>query len=361
MRLLHRVNLLACFCLVSLIINLLENASAQHFYEGHSHLEPIIQNFSKRPNFENIQSSIDYHLLEHSDLIRNLQEKRIHNDFLPYIAEYEDLKGSSINPHVRIFFYDESKLPLDHFYQTVHLHGVCYPLFNFVFINIDYWSTLASHSILSIQKILSVLEGHLNGEINQLPTTLSYIPNRQYPEHYLGFVPPDKDKNAESFIKHFARSEESMPLTQKIEFIRSFIRSAKHKDERKLSYQEKLTRRHFIRRSMVFHELGHCDLNLKHESTNDSIMNETTAMEKIIDERYPNSMDNDDLNAFFNDLISDLFLERDALHYDDSLWTRIRRWFGFSPPEPTEAEEVFELLEALNEIETLANTSSLLD
>ena len=125
----HKTNLLASFCFVSLMINLLENASAQHFYEDHPHLKPIIQNFSKKPHFEDIRPSIDYHLLEHSDLIKNLQERRTHNEFLPYIAEYEALKGSPINPHIRIFFYDHLRLPLNHPTQTIHAHGVCSPVF----------------------------------------------------------------------------------------------------------------------------------------------------------------------------------------------------------------------------------------
>ena len=239
--------------------------------------------------------------------------------------------------------------------------------FNLVFIHVGYWFTLNSHSILSTEIILSVLEGYLRREIDQLPITLSYTPNEYYPEHHLGFVRPDRDKNAESFIKHFVRSEESMTLIQKIEFVRSFLNSARHEDNRRLSHQEKLIRRDFIRRSIIFHELGHCDLYLEHENAH-SIMNEENIMERIIRERYPNNMNSDDLDVFFNNLIDSLFLRRDTLYYDNnddnSLWTRILRLFGFypsNPQPPTEAEKVFELLEALNEIETFANTSALLD
>ena len=66
-------NLLAYFCLVSLITIALKSAIAR---QDHAHLEPIIQHYSQYLYLEPVLPTIRRILVEHSDLIRNLQEKR---------------------------------------------------------------------------------------------------------------------------------------------------------------------------------------------------------------------------------------------------------------------------------------------
>ena len=64
---------------------------------GHEHLEPILRNFSNSPDFRFFLPEVQAVLIENSDFIISLQEIEIANDFLPYIADYERLKGSPID------------------------------------------------------------------------------------------------------------------------------------------------------------------------------------------------------------------------------------------------------------------------
>ena len=145
-----KAKLLLYFIFVNLTIGLFESALAKHSYQSsHVHLEPIIQDFLRFSNIDwkAVLPAVRGVLTEYSSLIKSLQERKTHSDFLPYIAEYEAFKGSPINPDIRIFFYDGSKLPLDHVYQINHVRGVCFSGLNFIFMNIFYWSSTVSHIV----------------------------------------------------------------------------------------------------------------------------------------------------------------------------------------------------------------------
>ena len=256
---LHK-NLLAYFCFISLITIAPKTIATQ---QGHAHLEPIIQHYSQFFYLERILPNIRLIFTEYSDLISSLQEKNIPNDFLPYIAEYEAVKGSSIDPNIRIFFYDGLKLPLDHVDRTKN--GICFMGLNFIFIEINSWFDPIFTRILNR---LSLLEGYANEDINQLPIELME----------LGLAYKDMSDEEKNHSK-----EESISSVES------------------LSDAQKAVLRSIYRRVTLFHELGHCDLYLDHEVINLSIMspNQDEVISAII--RDPSLSDS---------LLSDLFFYR---------------------------------------------------
>ncbi len=285
MRLLRKGHiLLAHLIFISIAVCLFKSALAKHSYQSpHPHLEPMIQdllNFSGL-NWQSILPTVRGILIKNSDLIKSLQESETHSDFLPYIAEYEILKGSPINPNIRIFFYDGSKLPLNHIHQINTSRGACFSGLIFVFINIRYWSTTNSRIILDRQTHHLILDRYANGGLLLSNTS---------PRWYL-------DGNAYRKLSYEERifyKQESTILEEQ--------------REERLSDMQKLARRDFLRHIDLFHELGHCDLNRGHENHNDSIMGKsfTNHIDGIVSEQYPHI----DLNDLFDDLLDEFFFKK---------------------------------------------------
>ena len=266
------------FCLFT-TLGLLESASAQQPYPDDTHLEPIIQHYSQYPSWRFVLPTMRSLLIEYSDLIRNLQQRETHDDFLPYIAEYEAAKSSPINPHIRIFFYDRSKLPVDH--EDRIRSGVSFPGFNFIFIEENAWfNPLPSE----IDSMFSLLDDYSNGVINQLP-----------------------DAFRELWLDYKSMSDEE----EKARFRERYVRSVAER----FSDEYRSALRDINKYITLFHQLGHCDLSLGHEERNLAIMNANTnvVLRAIIDDPNLN-------NILLNELFSNrgiTILEDNALLPED--------------------------------------------
>ena len=210
---------------------------------GYEHLEPILKNYSKDPQYQFFLPEVQSVLIENSDLIRTLQEIEIADDFLPYIADYEGFKGSPIDQNIRVFFYDGSKLPTDSTFRLAD--GFCILSFEFIFINNRLWS---NYLINRIQEMFSLLD-QIVEELRQNPSlgvdSLIVLP--------------------ESLLQNLSNEEIQLYLLS--EEGRDRIRELFMREEVTLSDEEISARDHFLRRLILFHELGHCDLKREHEES----------------------------------------------------------------------------------------------
>ena len=273
-------NSLIYFCLFS--IGVLKNVPAQQ--SDHTHLEPILQHYSQYPDWEFVLPTIRNLLTEYSDLIKNLQQRETHDEFLPYIAEYEAAKGSPINPYIRIFFYDRSDLPVD--YEDRIRSGVSFPGFNFIFIEENAWfNPLPSE----IDSMFSLLDDYSNGVINQLP-----------------------DAFRELWLDYKSMSDEEERVQWRARYVRSV--------EARFSDEERLALKDISKHINLFHELGHCDFNLGHDERKLAIMNKNSnaVLRAIIENPSLNGIL---LNEFFSNRGITVFQDN-ALSSEDTL-TRI--------------------------------------
>ena len=184
---------------------------------------------------------------QHSDLIESLRAQEINDLFLPYIASYEAHKSSPIHSDIRIFFFDQSKLPENH---AINIFvGICFFPQRFIFIDKDFWFTLNPSENLVWQ--YSILD--------------AFSKDGTYQQSSM-----DRDGSISRMVKRYEElleeeRQEDIKTTQRL--------------EEKLSEDEKIAARHLRRELLLFHELGHCDLYRDHEMINPSIMNyETTTL-----------------------------------------------------------------------------------
>ena len=242
-------------------------------------------------NQENITNALYSVYVKYSDLIERLKTKRTHEEFGPYIEMYESYKGSSVDPSIKIFFFDPSKLPKNHI--TKFMHGICFkPGFEeakFIFIDKDYWLNASLTDILSstYSKYDLLSDGTIEYKNSILKIDTTGI------ESYQKLSEEDKQ--------------------DQIDIMREL--------EANLSIEEKVQARKLRREILLFHELGHCDLNLGHEINTASIMNYATLgllrKEAIKEKRCPEEglymeavekCASIDLEASYANLIQELFL-----------------------------------------------------
>ena len=331
MRLLRKGHiLLAHLIFISIAACFFKSALAKHSYQSpHPHLEPMIQDLLKLSglDWQSILPTVRGILRENSDLIKSLQESEIHSDFLPYIAKYEALKGSPINPNIRIFFYDSSRLPLSHIHQINTSRGACFSGLIFVFINIRYWSTTNSRIILDKQTHHLILDSYASGDI--------LLSNTSPRWHLDGNAYRKMSYEERNFYK-----QESIMLE-------------KQREER-LSDMQKFARRDFLRHIDLFHELGHCDLNRGHEDHNDSIMGKRFLyhISEVISEGYP--------HIDLDDLIGEFFSKRDTRYtiYDVGWFTSIMNRFRNNSNELKLIDNLRRSLQDLNDLNSVRVTDS---
>ena len=216
-------SLAACSKDISPTTSLSEDLNAQHTEE-----------------LRDIRGSVS---IQYLDLIESLWAQEINDLFLPYIASYEAHKSSPIHSDIRIFFFDRSKLPENH--VTTAVLGVCF-LREFIFINRDFWFTLNPSEVLVLR--YSILE--------------SLSKDGTYQQSFM-----DRDGSISRVVKKY----EELSGEEKQERIETIQRL-----EEKLSEDEKIAARQIRRELLLFHELGHCDLDRGHEMINPSIMNYDT-------------------------------------------------------------------------------------
>ena len=248
---------------------------------------------------------------QNAEVRRNLQEKETPNEFLPYIAEYETAKGSPINPHIKIFFYDNSELPLDHVGRIKN--GMCFMGLNFIFIEVNTWLDPILSNTLTV---FSLLDGFSNGEIHQLPHTLIEL----------------------------ASEYENMSDAERNQFKEAEIRAR----QERLSDIEKLILRSANRRITLFHELGHCDLNLDDEENNLSIMNQEQ------DPILRTILEDPDIYPI---LLNDLFSYKETVMYKSNTLYSI----SFNPLTLTRESDIFlsRLPMLLNDLQLLSEITLL--
>ena len=194
---------------------------------------------------------------QYSDLIGSLQVQETNDLFLPYIASYEahkeDHKSSliypdiRIHPDIKIFFFDRSRLPEN---QAINVFvGVCFSPERFIFIDRDFWFALNHSENLEWQ--YSILD--------------SLSKDGTYQQSSI-----DRDGSISREVKRYEELSEEK-RQENIETIQRL--------EETLSDDEKIAARQLRRELLLFHELGHCDLDRDHEMINSSIMNYgTTAL-----------------------------------------------------------------------------------
>ena len=189
--------------------------------------------------------------IQYSDLIESLQAQETNDLFLPYIASYEVHKSSLIHPDIRIFFFDQSKLPENHAINLAT--GICF-LQEFIFIDRDFWFTLNPSESLILE--YSILE--------------AFSKDGTYQQSSM-----DRDGSISRIVKRYEElsEEERQEEIEKIQRL-----------EEKLSEDEKIAARQLRRELVLFHELGHCDLYRGHKIINPSIMNYGTVRLIGVDE-----------------------------------------------------------------------------
>ena len=307
---------------------------------GYENLESILRNYSKHSEYRFVLQEVQPVLMENSDFIRTLQEIEIADDFLPYIADYERVKGSPIDPNIRIFFYDGSKMPADSDYRLAG--GACMSLFDFIFINNRFWS---SSSVNITQEMFSVLDQSIeerrqtsSGEFAiTLPDHLYQNIPKEYLRTYLSY-----DAKGRARLQNFAIGEEKQI-------------------EARLLDEEISLRDHFLRRLKLFHELGHCDLNRTDEEKADSIMNYRVMhdIEERISSEYPYIALENLLN---NSLINELFLKRDTYFEQPSLFDSWLAKLGFGPAsDENKTRATQNVQKHVEDIEAFIMTTNLYD
>ena len=310
---------------------------------GYEHLEPILRNYSKDPQYRFVLPEVQSLLIENSDLIKTFQEIEIADDFSPYIADYEGFKNSPIDQNVRIFFYDGSKLPIDH--ENRLTEGSCFYFFNFVFINNRLWS---NYFVNLIQEIFSTLDQSIekrrqnsslkrnDNPIALAAVLLENIPNEDL-QLYFSFDVEERNRIKELAIEVEEQREAS------------------------LSDEEKSTQDYFLRRLTLFHELGHCDLNREHEERADSIMNQRVVADitNRIKYEYPHTTLDSLLNNF---LIKELFIRRDTLFKQPGLFDSWLAKLGFdSASNENRTKTIQGTQRNIEDIEALIMTTNLYD
>ena len=283
---------------------MLESTSAQQPDPDHTHLEPIIQHYSQYPGWGFVLPTVRNSLIEYSDLIRSLQQEVTRDEFLPYIAEYEVAKGSSINPYTRIFFYDRSKLPINHVDRI--RNAICFPGFNFIFIEENAWSDVVSSEI---NMIFSFLDDYSNEVINQLPNVLE-----------------------ERGLEYKSASDEERAGSREV-----YVRLATER----FSNADRLVLKNINKQMTLFHELGHCDLNLSGEEEKLSIMNENNnaILRGIIEDPNLNDI-----------LLNELFSNRGITVFEDN---------ALLPEDIRRSRIAYDFLSVLEDIQVFANASVL--
>ncbi len=308
--------------------------------DEYAHLEPILINHSKDAEYRFVLPEVQSVLIENSNLIRSLQEIEIANDFLPYIEDYERLKGSPIDQNIRIFFYDGSKLSIDHEYRLTE--RFCFYFFGFIFINNRLWSNYfvnITHETFSIldQVIEERRQNPSSIEDDILLERLSQVIPNEHLQPYLSF-----DTEARNRVKR---------LTIGIE----------EQKEASLSDEERYARDYFLRQLTLFHELGHCDLKREHEETATSIMDERviTEIQKEIISEYPQI----DLNSLLNNsLTTELFTQRNTIFEQPGVFDSWLARLGLGPAsEKNRTKAVRNIQRSIEIIEDLIMTTDLYD
>ena len=161
--------------------------------------------------------------------------------FLNYTQEYEFFKGSPINSDVRIFFTDVfDDLPSNHYWMNNQ--GVCLSLiifgygFKLILINRKAWFSL------SISEIESMNQAYLDRYVNE-DISYKYIPRDELDPGLTKQINDYKklsDKDKKKIIEDMKQEESEFTRIKKIQI------------------------RDWRRKVLLFHELGHCDLNRKH-------------------------------------------------------------------------------------------------
>ena len=201
-------------------------------------------------------------------------------EFLIYTQEYEYLKGSSINSNVRIFFSDVFNLPSNHYW--INTHGLCidFDVFKLILINRKVWFSF------SLSEIESMNHAHL-----------------------------DRYANEDISYRYIRRDDHDPALTKRINYYRQLSDEYKKgiiedlkREESKFSPIDNINIRNWRRKILLFHELGHCDLNREHlygtiEKKVPSIMDYDVmdSMNRMSLDRY-STIDN-----AFEELIEELF------------------------------------------------------
>ena len=271
--------------------------------DGHEHhLEPIIDNYSQYPEYSFFLPEIQSVLIEHSDFLKRLYEKEITADFLPYMTEYEERKGSPINPNVRIFFYDGSNF-MDYYYGRLN-NARCFNPFNLIFVNNIIWT---NHTSNKMREMFSVFDSIVE-EIGRNASASEVFD-----------ILPSEDLLAYFYISNEERNEMKEDI----------IKREKQRDAA-LSNEEKQARDHFLRKLLLFHELGHCDLQRDHEETVDSIMNNAIMDDIIHRVQYEYPYITFD-NLLTNSLINELFFLRNTNYKPLGPFDSLLAKFGYGP------------------------------